>query len=87
MLTQNYKVYYSAKYIGHGMDVWTFIADKVPEIRLDIVIYENMDSDIYRKCALFINDADYILKYGCNIIVWFVVPHSGGRSKKPMRKN
>ena len=67
LLTQNYKVYYSAKYIGHGMDVWTFIADKVPEIRLDIVIYENMDSDIYRKCALFINDADYILKYGCDI--------------------
>ena len=67
LLTQNYKVYYSAKYIGHGMDVWTFIADKAPEIRLDVVIYEGMDSDIYRKCALFINDADYILKYGCDI--------------------
>jgi len=61
---QNYKIGYSTKYIGYGADIWTFFADKVPVIELNIEIHVNMDEEIYRKAALFINDVDFIKENG-----------------------
>ena len=63
---QNYKIGYSVKYTGYGADIWTFFADK--EIVLNIEIHADMDKEIYRKSALFINDVDFVQTNGYNVL-------------------
>lgn len=68
ILTSKHQIYYSVKYTGSGLDVWTFVADKCPEKHLDIILYKGMSPEIYQKCAIFINDVDFIKEHGLDFL-------------------